>query len=30
LITPVNLSITRIRVMNGNDTEQPEFLSDII
>ena len=29
-ITPVNLRITRIKVIIGNDTEQPEFLSDII
>jgi hypothetical protein len=28
-ITPVNLSINRIRVMNGSDTEQPDFLLDI-
>ena len=29
-ITPVNLRETRIKVMNGRDTEQPDFLFDII
>ena len=30
LITPVNLRITSIKVIIGNDTEQPDFLFDII
>ena len=30
LITPVNLRITSIKVMRGNDTEQPDFFFDII
>lgn len=29
-ITPVNLRITSIKVIIGNDTEQPDFFFDII